>query len=56
MKIISVEFYRSKNPATLHSLTGDRVSWPSGLYSLFQISEVKVGRVSSYSGWVTSEA
>ena len=30
--------------------------WPSGLYSLRQVTEVKLGRVRSNSGWVTSEA
>ena len=29
--------------------------WPSGLYSLRQVTEVKLGRVRSNSGWVTSE-
>ena len=30
--------------------------WPSGLDSFRQVTEVKLGRVSSNSGWVTSEA
>ena len=30
--------------------------WPSGLYSLRQVTEVNLGRVSFNSGWVTSEA
>ena len=29
--------------------------WPSGLYSLRQVTEVKLGRVRSDSGWVTTE-
>ena len=33
-----------------------RGEWPSGLYSLRQVTEVKLGRVRSDSGWVTSEA
>ena len=33
-----------------------RGEWPSGLYSLRQVTEVKLGRVRSISGWVTSEA
>ena len=33
-----------------------RGEWPSGLYSLRQVTEVKLGRVRSNSGWVTSEA
>ena len=42
-----------------------RAEWPSGLYSLRQVTEVKLGRVRSDSGWgrvrsdsgwVTSEA
>ena len=31
-------------------------AWPSGLYSLRQVTEVKLGGVRSDSGWVTSEA
>ena len=30
--------------------------WPSGLYSLCQVTEVKLGRVRSSSGWMTLEA
>ena len=30
--------------------------WPSGLYSLRQVTEVKLGRVRSDSGWVTTKA
>ena len=30
--------------------------WPSGLCSIRQVTEVKLGRVRSNSGWVTSEA
>ena len=30
--------------------------WPSDLYSLRQVTEVKLGQVTSNSGWVTSEA
>ena len=29
--------------------------WPSGLYSLRQVTEVKLDRVRSDFGWVTSE-
>ena len=29
--------------------------WPSGLYSLRQVTEVRLGRVRSDSGWVTTE-
>ena len=29
--------------------------WPSGLYSLRQVPEVKLGRVRSVFGWVTTE-
>ena len=32
-----------------------RGEWPSGLYSLRQVTKVKLGRVRSNSGWVTSE-
>ena len=31
-------------------------AWPSGLYSLRQVTEVKLGRVRSDFGWVTTEA
>ena len=30
--------------------------WPSGLYNLRQVTEVKFGRVRSDFGWVTTEA
>ena len=30
--------------------------WPSGLYSFRQVTEVKLGRIGSNSGWVTLEA
>ena len=33
-----------------------RGEWPSGLYSLRQVTEVKLGRVRLNSGWLTSEA
>ena len=33
-----------------------RGEWPSGLYSLCQVIEVKLGRVESDFGWVTTEA
>ena len=36
-------------------LTRTEVSWPSGLYSLRQVTEVKLGRVRSDFGWVTAE-
>ena len=32
-----------------------RGEWPSGLYSLRQVTEVKLGRVRSDFEWVTSE-
>ena len=32
-----------------------RGEWPSGLCSLRQVTEVKLGRVRSDSGWVTTE-
>ena len=32
-----------------------RDEWPSGLYSLRQVTEVKLGRVRSDSRWVTTE-
>ena len=36
--------------------SGEWDEWPSGLYSLRQVTEVKLGRVRSNSGWVISEA
>ena len=33
-----------------------RAEWPSGLCSLRQVTEVKLGRVRSNSGWVTTDA
>ena len=39
-----------------HSPYKMRGEWPSGLYSLRQVTEVKLGRVRSDFGWVTSEA
>ena len=33
-----------------------RGEWPSGLNSSRQVTEVKLGRLNSNSGWVTSEA
>ena len=33
-----------------------RGEWPSGLYRLRRVTEVKLDRVRSDSGWVTSEA
>ena len=35
---------------------GEWGEWPSGLYSLRQVTEVKLGRVRSDFGWVTTEA
>ena len=40
----------------LHLLRSQvRGEWPSGLYSLRQVTEVKLGLVRSDFGWVTSE-
>ena len=33
----------------------ERSEWPSGLYSLRQVIEVKLDRVTSNSGWVASD-
>ena len=33
-----------------------RGEWPSGLCSIRQVTEVKLGRVRSDFGWVTTEA
>ena len=40
----------------LPKLPNLRGEWPSGLYSLRQVIEVKLGRVRSDFGWVTTEA
>ena len=46
---------RLRGPIIWNSLD-DLGEWPSGLYSFHQVTEVKLGRVGSNSGWVTSEA
>ena len=43
------------NPSMIPSIICLRGEWPSGLYSLRQVTEVKLGRVRSDFGWVTSE-
>ena len=48
---VNCEVVPSRSP--ILSLRGE---WPSGLYSLRQVTEVKLGRVRSDFGWVTSEA
>ena len=45
----------SKNYQTSNS-KNSRGEWPSSLYSLRQVTEVKLGRVRSDFGWVTTEA
>ena len=40
------------DPNSVSSLRGE---CPSGLYSLRQVTEVKLGQVRSNSGWETSE-
>ena len=44
----TVELYRKLE----HFSRNSRDEWPSGLYSLRQVTEVKLGRVRSNSGWV----
>ena len=39
-----------------HSRPLLRGEWPSGLYSPRQVTEIKLGRMRSNSGWVTPEA
>ena len=41
---------------TLINYSDLREEWTSGSYILRQVTEVKLGRVRSNSGWVTSEA
>ena len=50
--ILDVEAYLMNGMETLKSWG----EWPSGLYSLRQVTEVKLGRVRSDFGWVTTEA
>ena len=49
----------ARYPQTLYGVSGRvaeiRGEWPSGLNSSRQVTEVKLGRVRSNSGWVTSE-
>ena len=54
----NVEFLFPNKPFTsiVQPFTSMRGEWPSGLYSLRQVTEVKLGRVRSDFGWVTSEA
>ena len=40
----------------LSGTQGKQGKWSSGLYSLRQVTEVKLGRVRSDFGWVTTEA
>ena len=42
----------------VHNFVEDKMrgEWPSGLYSLCQVTEDKLGRVRSDFGWVTTEA
>ena len=39
-----------------HTQVDVRDEWPSSLYSFRQVTEVKLGRVRSNSGWVALEA
>ena len=53
-------FFTIKVALHLRWLTSERwlytkCEWPSGLYILRQVTEVKLGRVRSDSGWVTTE-
>ena len=44
-----------QNSARSENSADSRGEWPSGLHSLRQVTEVKLGRVRSDAGWVTSE-
>ena len=46
----------SQGVSFMLSLASLRDEWPSGLYSVRQVTEVKLGVVRSDSGWMTSEA
>ena len=52
-RIKDIQFPNEKVSPAWNGLQGE---WPSGLYSLRQTTEVKVGRVRSDSGWMTSDA
>ena len=53
-----INIYVASSLATsvLQDIRNIRGEWQSGLYSLRQVTEVKLGRVRSNSGWVTSGA
>ena len=42
--------------SSIAKVSSMRGEWPSGLHSLRQVTEVKLGRVRSDFGWVTTEA
>ena len=52
----SLAWYRRELPIPREQPSGSYSEWPSGLFSHRQVTEVKLGRVRSDSGWVTSEA
>ena len=59
VKILNCSGYNKDNAKVeiwAHSSFSNRHEGPSGLYSLRQVTEVKLGRVRSNSGWVTLEA
>ena len=50
------QFFGHGSPSVRENININmRGEWPSGLYSLRQVTEVKLGRVRSDFGWVTSE-
>ena len=49
-------FFKKDNHISRQAWVKLRGEWPSGLYSLRQVTEVKLGRVRSDFGWVTTEA
>ena len=60
---IAMHSYQNKQTGNSKQVTNGESStntpkgeWPSGLYSLHQVTDIKLGRVRSYSGWLTSEA
>ena len=48
-------FFKGKYASTFSDVRAGE-EWPSGLYNLRQVTEVKLGRVRSDSGWVTTKA
>ena len=54
--VITIQHYRYETmKRERQRLPKKRGEWPSGLNSSRQVTEVKLGRMRSNSGWVTTE-